>query len=150
VRLIKGMLVICLLIFIGEAWGQDCSVSAITVNFGDYFSFNPSSVDANGDITIVCSSGISYIIKLGPGVHSGNSFSSRKMLVIGGGSTLNYNLYRDSARTEVWGDGTSSTYTQSGSGTGGENHFIVYGRIPEGQNVSVGSYSDSLAVTIEW
>ena len=40
--------------------------------------------------------------------------------------------------------------TQSGSGTGGENHFTVYGRIPEGQNVSVGSYSDSLTVTVEW
>jgi len=72
------------------------------------------------------------------------------MQISGGGDTLNYNLYRDSARAEVWGDGAGNTYVQTGIGTGGTAHLIVYGSIPAGQNVRAGLYSDAVTVIVEW
>jgi len=64
------------------------------------------------------------------------------------GSVLAYNLYLDSTRLTIWGDGTGGTGTFSGMGTGSDVGTTVYGRIPAGQNVAVGTYSDLITVTV--
>jgi spore coat protein U-like protein len=41
--------------------------------------------------------------------------------------------------------------TQSGTGNGGDQSFVVYGRIPSGQAVPyTGSYSDTIVATITY
>ncbi len=149
-RCIKGLLVLVFLVFTGEAWGQSCTVTTIAVNFGNYITSAAYPLDTTGYVDITCASGIPYTVRLDAGQNSGGGFNPRKMRLSGGGDTLNYNLYRDSARTEVWGDGTSNTYIQTGIGTGGTAHLIVYGRIPGGQNVKVGLYTDAVIVIVEW
>ena len=68
-----------------------------------------------------------------------------------GSNLLSYNLYTDSARTSVWGDGTGSTNTIGGTGTGGSQAVTVYGRVSLGQTgVPAGSYADTVAVTITY
>jgi spore coat protein U-like protein len=69
----------------------------------------------------------------------------------GGGDLLSYNLFTDSALTQVWGDGATggSVLTQKVTKNKAWN-AIVYGSLPAQQNVSAGSYSDSLLVTIIW
>jgi spore coat protein U-like protein len=67
-----------------------------------------------------------------------------------GDFSLDYNLYRDSARTEVWGDGTGSTAIHAGVGTGIPVQFNLYGRISGRQNVRADIYNDSVIVTVEW
>jgi spore coat protein U-like protein len=67
-----------------------------------------------------------------------------------GDFSLDYNLYRDSARTEIWGDGTGSTFIRGGVGTGVPAQFNLYGRIPGRQNVKADIYNDSVIVTVEW
>lgn len=49
-------------------------------------------------------------------------------------------------RGRRWGDGSPGTATVNGSGT--THTFTVYGRIPARQNAVVGSYSDTITVTI--
>ena len=87
------------------------------------------------------------------------SYAPRKMSD-GGANRLNYNLYTDVARTTtVWGDGTGGTGTVTALPVQGNGRFLnpnatrtfsltAYGRIPAGQSVASGSYSDMITVTI--
>lgn len=125
-----------------------CSVSATPVSFGSYEPSQSFPSDAEGTITVSCPSSSAYVIRLDPG--SAGVFSpSRTMIGAGGGDSLDYNLYRNSSRTEAWGDGTNNTYEVSGS-TAGEATHTIYGRIFKGQNISAGSYADTLTITVVW
>jgi spore coat protein U-like protein len=63
---------------------------------------------------------------------------------------LNYNLFVNAGRSTVWGDGAAGTSTVFLKNVKKNRPVFttIYGRIPPGQDVSVGSYSDSLTVTI--
>jgi spore coat protein U-like protein len=118
-----------------------CNVSSPGVNFGSYDTFSNLSLDSTGNVSVICDGIIPYSISLSPG---GGSYVSRAMA--SGGHSLNYNLYTDSTRASVWGDGTASTATINSSGTTA-NH-TVYGRIPARQNAYVGIYSDTITITL--
>lgn len=136
---------------------SSCSVSATSVNFGNYNVFNPSPTDGTGTVSVTCTVLlvgllVSYQVSLDQG--SNGSYFPRKMQKTVGSGTLDYNLYIDNARQNIWGDGTSNTSVQSVSAllqVGTYNHtFDVYGRIPAGQNVTVGTYNDVITVTIDY
>ncbi len=64
---------------------------------------------------------------------------------------LNYNLYLDAARTSIWGDGTGGTALFTVAIPSGKAvNVTIFGRIPAGQDVAAGSYSDSIVVTIQF
>jgi len=67
----------------------------------------------------------------------------------GATNKLNYQLYRDAAHTNIWGE-TVGTDTLQDVGTGlAKNHF-VYGAIPAAQVVPAGAYQDTITVTISF
>jgi spore coat protein U-like protein len=132
------------------AWGQDCSVSSTPINFGNYDMLVASPLNSTGSITVTCDPGIPYTIKLDQGQNSGGSFQHREMRSSVGGDTLRYNLYRNSSRTEIWGNGTGNTFIVPAVGTGGNQNFTVYGRIPGRQKVRTELYNDTVTVIIEW
>lgn len=119
----------------------DCTVSAGSVAFGDYDPLSQQALDGAGTISVSCSPSASYSLSLSTG---GGSYAQRELA--GSGSVLNYNLFTTVSRTIVWGDGSGSTATVGGEGDSA-NH-TVYGRIPAQQNVTAGSYSDSIVVTV--
>jgi spore coat protein U-like protein len=139
-----------ILFCVTKAWGQGCTVSATSVQFGQYIALESSPVDAVGNVTVSCGPGSPFTVKLDAGENSSGSFHPRRLRAASSGATLNYNLYLDSARTQVWGDGTNNTFIRSGTGSGSSQQFSLYGRIPGSQNVSVGMYSDTVTVTLEW
>src|SRR5262249_25524178 len=117
-----------------------------TLAFGNV---NPlGNTDAQGDITWVCANGFNTSIKLGAG--GSGSIGARTMAKVGG--TLAYQLYTDSARTTVFGDGTggSSTVAVSGTGYATPANVTVYGRVlaAAAGAAPVGSYTDTVVVTI--
>ena len=130
----------------GEAQlGVNCTISTGGVAFGSYDVFSASPVDSAGSVTYQCSLGVSIIVQLGTG--SAGTFTPRTMLRVG--EPLNYNLYRDAARTQVWGDGTSGTTTHTQFATVLFPTTVpVYGRVFASQNVTIGAYSDSVIATI--
>ena len=67
-----------------------------------------------------------------------------------GANTLGYQLYLDSGRTTVFGDGTASSSTKSGTGSGSAQSISVYGRVPTLAGVVPGSYTDTVTVTITY
>jgi spore coat protein U-like protein len=133
-----------------DARGQGCTVTTSPVRFNAYSSISQAASDGVGEVRVSCDVNLPYTVKLDPGANSGGTFIPRRMRRTGGGETLTYNLFRDVARTEVWGDGTGSTFVKPGSGTGIPTVHAVYGRTPGQQAVPAGSYQDTVTVLVEW
>jgi len=126
-----------------------CTISVTSVNFGTYNVFGGSATDSTGTITIFCNNQAHNIsVTLSKGASS--TYNARTMLR--GGEALSYNLFRDAARSSIWGDGTggTSTYTDNNPPNATNITLTVYGRVPAGQDVSAGSYSDTVAAVINF
>jgi spore coat protein U domain-containing protein, fimbrial subunit CupE1/2/3/6 len=142
------------------AAATDCSVSAVGVAFGTYDTLASVPNDSTGSVTVICTylSGgagqVTYNAKLSTG--SSGTYASRRLRA--GAMSLNYNLFTDTARSVVWGDGLAGTSVASGSFTVGpgvgngsrQDVRPVYGRIPARQDVLDGAYSDTIIVTLEF
>ncbi|MBK6351184.1 MAG: spore coat protein U domain-containing protein [Proteobacteria bacterium] len=116
---------------------MDCSVSTSGVGFGDYDPLLATPDDLVGQRRghlhardLVDPFSINYT--LSPAAARAGSYASRRMNA--GTARLNYNLYRDAARAQVWGDGTNSTGTVAGTAnfvwfqTSQTGNHTVYGR----------------------
>ena len=127
-----------------------CTVSTTAVAFGTFNSIAGINDDANGTVSVTCTNGVPWTATAGVGAGVGASYTSRKLT--SGANLLNYNLYSESTRTTIWGDGvTGGSGTITGTGNGAVQANTIYGRIPLGQSAAViGSYTDSVAVTITY
>lgn len=135
----------------------DCTASTSGVGFGDYDPVLTAPDDSTANVVVTCTRqifvdpfNVSYTMALSRG--SSGNYASRRMNA--GTARLNYNLFRDAARSQVWGDGTNSTGTVAGA-----QNFVwfqttqtathtLYGRVPAQQNATPGSYSDAIVLTI--
>lgn len=125
-----------------------CSVDATPVAFGAYGPFNAIPTDTAGSLRVSCDAvTVGYTLVLSPG--GAGSYSPRQLS--GGAYSLAYNLYADTLRTAVWGDGSGGTITVSGAfALPGIVEHTVYGRVFPRQNIAPGSYSDAITVTINF
>ena len=126
-----------------------CTISAVSVAFGNYNVFTATPVDSAGSVTFRCNAAAANIsITLTKGTSS--TFAPRTMTKVG--EALNYNLYLDAARTNVWGDGTggTSTYTNANPPNNQNVTVPIHGRIPASQDVSAGAYSDTVLAIINF
>jgi len=127
---------------------QDCSVSATNMNFGT-LGLLTINYDANSVITPVCTAGTVYNLGLDGGTVAGSAPGAR-LLGNAGGSTILFDLYRDAARSTMWGN-TAGTNTVSGTGTGQAQPYTVYGRIaPQATTPAAGTYNTTITVTVTY
>lgn len=126
-----------------SAGAATCTVSSPGVAFGGYDPLASAPTDGVGNIAVSCDGVASYTIALGQGA---GTYASRAMS--NGNGTLQYNLYTSPLRTTVWGDGSGNTGTVSDTATGG--NYAVYGRIDARQNVTAGTYGDTLTITVTY
>jgi len=148
--ILLATLLLLIMLWLPKASGDNCDVSATSVAFGSFNTLTGSTVDSTGTITVTCNKAIPYTIALSPG--ESGTYSQRRMA--NGGNTLDYNLYSNPGYNQIWGDGTGGSSTVTGSillRRDSTDH-IVYGRIPLStqRNAMVGSYSDSITVTVTW
>ena len=131
---------------------SSCTVSGSALNFGSAIDPLAAGVplDASSTLTVTCSNTTPYAVSLNAGSNAGgaSNFTSRTMK--SGANTLGYQLYLDSGRTTVFGDGTASSSTKSGTGSGSAQSISVYGRVPTQAGVVPGSYTDTVTVTITY
>lgn len=128
-----------------------CTVATTNVGFGGYDAFRATPLDSTGSVTVTCDRNppADITVAIGPSGTSGG-FAPRMMAHSYRPDRLSYNLFTDASMNAVWGDGTASTSTVILRKIN-RNHpknATIYGRIPPLQNVSSGSYADSLTVTI--
>ena len=125
-----------------------CTITTTAVSFGSYNVFAGSADDATGQITYRCTGPRPPIVTIHLDKGGSPSFSPRQMRR--GSETLNYNLYLDSTRSTIWGDGTggTQTYSRANPPNGRNIALSLFGRIPAGQDVSAGTYSATVTATI--
>jgi len=137
-----------------------CSVATPGLAFGSYDVYAAGVTNGNATLTVKCdlnpppgSADVNYTISLATG--NSNSFVQRQMK--SGANAFGYNLYTTNAYSVVWGDGTGSTTTVSGSmrlkntNPSQSNTHTVYGQIPALQDVAVASdYQDNVTVTVTY
>jgi spore coat protein U-like protein len=125
-----------------------CTITTTAVSFGSYNVFAGSADDGTGQITYRCTGSPPPLVTIHLDKGGSASFTPRQMRF--GSETLNYNLYLDSTRTTIWGDGTGGTqvYSQANPPNGLNIILSVFGRIPAGQDVSAGTYSATVTATI--
>lgn len=121
---------------------SNCSVSGGTLAFGTYVSGQQANLDVQGTINYVnCAAGV-LTFELDNGANANGSQRRMKS----GQNFLNYEIYKTSARTSRLGSGPDGLQVQLLQGGGG--NVAIYGRIPGGQNVPAGSYTDTVTITL--
>ena len=95
-------------------------------------------------MTVTCTKGITVNVLVDDGSHE--SAGVRRMA--SGPQNLGYELYRDASRSSRWERGNALALKAEGV-------FIpttlgVYGRIPAGQVVPAGAYSDTVTATVDF
>jgi spore coat protein U-like protein len=128
-----------------------CSIdNAVGPSFGGYDTLRHAPTDSAGFVSFRCE-GVgpsdSIVIELGRG--QAPSFMPRRMERRG--KHLQYNLYLDAARTQVWGDGSRGTFRYQARPVEGRTVSVpIYGRMPPRQPVPPGAYSDQIMLTMHY
>lgn len=119
-----------------------------TLDFGSVVTLTrPVSVVGqanNGAITVQCSKGTSFNVLL-----SGGQSSNTNNRYLSGGSSgqhVSYNLYTDATYSQIWDNSTGVSQIATGQVVA----IPVYGLVPAQSTPAVGTYSDTIQVTVNW
>lgn len=133
---------------------KNCLVSTTPIAFGSYTP-TAGTITANGTVVVRCTKGTSFTVALNGGTTVGGTIAQR--LMKNGVNTLQYNIYTTTALTTIWGDGTSSSSTQAGTGAGmgipQAITFTAFGQLPDNttnQTATTGNYTDSVTATVTY
>lgn len=132
---------------------ESCDVHTVAVtdiDFGTHArSTNATPIDKQGTLQLNCSKDTPYQIALDEGLNSTSpTASANNRQMASGLNRVPYGLYRDAARTELWGKFVN-TNTHNGVGTAATQSIPVYGRIPV-LNAPAGSYVDTITATVTY
>jgi spore coat protein U-like protein len=131
---------------------KTCSATSANLVFGNYTP-GGGALAANTNVNVKCTNGTTFAVALNAGSTTGGTFAQR--LMTDGTNTLQYNLYTTPAFATVFGDGTASTATKPGTGSGLVTAvaIAVNGQLPDNatnQNAVPGSYADTIIATITY
>lgn len=136
----------------GQSGGNSCQISVTSVIFGTYNVFSGSPVQSTGSVTFSCGAAASTdAIRVSLATGQSGTYSPRELSQ--GGETLDYNLYTNAARTQIWGDGTNGTFDVSVARPAKETWsppLTIYGEIPAAQDVSAGMYTDNVTASVNF
>ena len=129
---------------------MSCTVTAGALGFATYDPAGNS--DTSAVITSTCTHGGSAKITVGvgasPAAGSTDAIPLRQLLNASDATKLAYFVYQNDGRDTVWGNtaepGVGFTAVE------GANTATLYGRIAAGETATVGSYADSVSVTLTY
>lgn len=122
-----------------------CTVRDAEIDFGTYVSGQQGDVDATAVIEVAdCPVG-SVRLELDGG---GSGNVRKRQMRSGSGETIDYQIYADSGMRTVFGEGRSGRTLQLDAQ--GSGRVTVYARIPGGQVVPEGVYTDTVRVTMSF
>jgi len=118
------------------------NISVTALAFGNYDVYNAVPTDSAGTISYSCPNPLAPTVTIDAGL----AFAAgrRRMTLAPATDWLSYDIFVDAARTIVW----SSTPVAVPNGNG--QSVPYYARAFAQQDVSVGSYSDTLVVTFNF
>ncbi len=130
----------------------NCTISTTAVAFGAYDPLVTNAtveLDGTGAVLMYCTKGTVATVSLGSGSNPTGGGAIRNMKIGGVGTDLlTYELYTTNTRTTVWNTTNTLSYTSTSKAT--QNSMTVYGKVAPGQDVSTGSYTDTVVATISF
>jgi spore coat protein U-like protein len=128
---------------------SECTVSTVPLNFGAYDPVSAnlgSPKDATANVNVYCTKNTVANAALDNGLW----FSGGNRRLKATTDFLNYQAYRDAARSVIWNAVNINSGTSASKLTAIGGGFTAYGRIFLGQDVQVGSYTDTILVTVNY
>jgi spore coat protein U-like protein len=122
----------------------ECTVGGSTLAFGGYSTLSGSPTDQSTTFSVACTTGTAATMGMDLGA---NASGGARRMSNGSGGFLEYELYSDGARTAIWANSGGGLVAYNALSNGAQSQ-TVYGRIPAGQDANLGSYSDSVTITI--
>lgn len=124
-----------------------CTISSPTLSFGSHTRGANHDVSAN--FSVACTNGTTGVITLDEGANADSSSTPAAPVrrMANGASYITYSLSAVSAGGAEWDALTGSEYVSSSSAA---SNVTVYGRIPTGQDVPAGDYTDTVLATITY
>lgn len=124
---------------------QTCQLQNLgDLTFGSYDIFSATDLDQTATFEIRCNPNLAYQIQIDSGLHHGQAtgyLADRSMS--DGTNHLAYRLYRDAARTQLWGSTLGADTLDQSNANGTWTPLTIYGRIPAGQEVPAADYVDA-------
>jgi spore coat protein U-like protein len=124
----------------------DCSISANPLAFGSTGVID-TNLDQTSSLSVTCTKGTPYTVALDAGTGTGSTIAERQMGNAGATASVKYNIYRDEARTQVWGQ-LSGIDTIGATGTGDAQSINVYGRVPAQTAPVADTYTSTVTATV--
>lgn len=124
------------------------NVSATDLDFGTIAPLQQGQIDATATITLSCPPNTHWQVGLDNGQHA---LGTQRRMAGPDGNHVPYELYRDSARTQRWGNTLDmDTYPRPANPTNPVD-LTVHGRVEGAQtDVPPGSYSDTVTITVTY
>ena len=122
-----------------------CKVFTEPLAFGNANIFS-GQIDATANIRLRCGPAVAYSVAIDNGQH----FNGNRRMWNGGTffAYVNYQIYRNAARTQVWGS-TAATMATGVTPANGQVTLVAYGRVPA-SIVLPSEYKDVVTVTVNF
>ena len=129
---------------------KNCTITTSPVSFGAYdpvVANATAPLDGTGTVTVACTKGA--VAKIGLNAGSNAQGTTRRMAQ-SAAAFLTYEIYQDSAHTIVWGNTAADWVTLPAAPNKNPRNFNAYGRVANGQDASVGAYTDTVVATVNF
>ena len=129
---------------------RNCTITTTPLAFGTYdpvVANATTPLDATSTVTIACTMGTPATIGLDDG---SNAVASQRRLTNGSSAYMNYQMFLDSTHATVWGNESANQLDAGTAPSKEPRAFPVYGRIPSGQDVPIGPFSDAVVATVNF
>jgi len=128
---------------------SNCVIATSNLAFGQYDPLAANSsqhLDASAIVTMLCTRATSAELSLDGGR---NPIGATRALA-GQVQHVSYQLFRDAGRTQEWGGGFAGKMQFVSEGVHKPQQVTLYGRIPPGQEVLSGIYTDVVTATVDF
>lgn len=136
-----------------------CTINTSPVSFGSYNPTATTPTFVSGAVTVACVKGTTPVIGLGAGANPGANPGERAMLNAATNELLSYFLYKPTlaapqscttTETDVWGNSGVERLEPGATTSVAASTYSICGKIPQQQDVSTGSYQDTVIATVEF
>jgi spore coat protein U-like protein len=108
-----------------------------------------TNIDQTSTLKVQCTNTTTYDIGLDEGTTASATTAQRLLFNGATSETIKYNLFTDAGHSTVWGK-LVGTDTVHATGSGAQQTYTIYGRVPGQNTPTPGTYTDTVHITVTY